>query len=490
MDTDRPGNPQKLISLKDAAQILAVSVEVLLEWNEHNILKPTITTQGNIGYTQTQLDQFITIRQLSLQAPSQSNTTQLEADYPKVIKNSEDNSSYLPKAFIFLASLSIALTIILFPSPDIKTSKLKLSENVLAALPIKLSSEASGEKIFQNIGESIIKEKLTVPSLYETKRDGQWHGMGQTEHAAGSDKTLLSEAEGSQAQQATATPHLNESAKDIPVEDIDFSNSFASVAFPDTCESCMTDEESPIDERGQIKGEAKTDLYAIIEGIDGMIKSGSTNQPPLRDSLINTNITNQIIILIIGSLAILFMFQKQFAYPDKKSQPGPIDRQPNQANNVSQKILEIDQKTDGTVVLLLQGTEHKISKPEMNSESDRFIEKLMELTKSGRKEIEYDMLRADEIRFSTPLSRLVTRLGFVGIKRDLFFPRTSKTGVLFRKYLTESDLSRMNLTTGQILNDLQNQNSSRPTSTSNLKIQFPITNNQLQSPTSTPTSNT
>src|SRR6266550_8107058 len=62
MDSARPGNPQKFLSLKEAAQKLAVSVDVLLNWNEQNILKPTITPEGEVGYTEDQINHFIEIR--------------------------------------------------------------------------------------------------------------------------------------------------------------------------------------------------------------------------------------------------------------------------------------------------------------------------------------------------------------------------------------------------------------------------------------------
>src|SRR6185437_7930426 len=62
MDSARPGNPTKFLSLKDAALKLAVSVDVLLKWNEQNILKPTITPEGEIGYTEEQITHFIKIR--------------------------------------------------------------------------------------------------------------------------------------------------------------------------------------------------------------------------------------------------------------------------------------------------------------------------------------------------------------------------------------------------------------------------------------------
>jgi hypothetical protein len=80
----------------------------------------------------------------------------------------------------------------------------------------------------------------------------------------------------------------------------------------------------------------------------------------------------------------------------------------------------------------------------------------MGLVRDNVKEIDYDSYNDTEIRLNAPLSKLVTRLGFVGIKRDLFFPRTSKNRVLFRKYLTEKDLTSMNLTTEQISSEFLN----------------------------------
>src|SRR5579862_4203489 len=62
MDSARPGNPQKFLSLKEAALKLAVSVDVLLKWNEQNILKPTITPEGEVGYTEEQINHFLAIR--------------------------------------------------------------------------------------------------------------------------------------------------------------------------------------------------------------------------------------------------------------------------------------------------------------------------------------------------------------------------------------------------------------------------------------------
>ncbi|HSW88919.1 MAG TPA: MerR family transcriptional regulator, partial [Candidatus Saccharimonadales bacterium] len=62
-----PARPtiKKLITLQQAAEKLAVSVDTLLSWNEHHILKPTISSDGQIGYTEEQLDQFSKIKRFS-----------------------------------------------------------------------------------------------------------------------------------------------------------------------------------------------------------------------------------------------------------------------------------------------------------------------------------------------------------------------------------------------------------------------------------------
>jgi hypothetical protein len=162
-------------------------------------------------------------------------------------------------------------------------------------------------------------------------------------------------------------------------------------------------------------------------------------------------------IFALSLLSLLFVFKNKLAYsPKKPSSALGIDPHNFISDVEEKKVLEVDQKTDGTVVLYFQGKEYKICKPELDSESDQFIERLMGLVRPGVKEIDYDTFNDDEIRLSAPLSKLVTRLGFVGIKRDLFFPRTSKNRVLFRRYVTEQDLISMNLTTAQISSEFLN----------------------------------
>jgi hypothetical protein len=115
-----------------------------------------------------------------------------------------------------------------------------------------------------------------------------------------------------------------------------------------------------------------------------------------------------------------------------------------------QKIVELNQKTDGAIVLNFQGQEYKISKPELDSESDQFIDKLLKLVTPGSKEIEYDASKDEDANLKAPLSKLVTRLGFTGIIRDIFFPRTTKNMVLFRKFATLHDLTSMNINIDQL----------------------------------------
>ncbi|MBI5122405.1 MerR family transcriptional regulator [Candidatus Roizmanbacteria bacterium] len=447
-------NLEKLITLKQASEILSVSIETLLSWNQHNILKPTITPEGEIGYTQNQIDQFLAIRQVVQKNEVVSLPTQLKMPLPETFSSTEKSpktsspkyrsSKMIITLAIFLAILSIAMLPQL-TSPlseqnqdeqkisdnkilGSQTSNFNLSRQSIAKLPIKLQNEKVAKKNLNNEGEDISQEKIIAPDLYEMIKPN-------------------SALAANNQQDTPIKPQPIDGNNKVINALIDNTNDLVSVGFFDTCAGCKTNKNSAIDESGNIQGEmGKSDtLAAIVGGIDEIVKSNSTKQT-------NTDTTNQLIFLSLGILTVAFVFQKQFAYPLRKLSTAPIDAYKNQ-NFAAQKTLEIGQKTDGTVVLYCQGKEYKISKPELHSESDQFIERLMTLTQTGIQEIEYEMSKSDQIVLTTPLSRLVTRLGFVGIKRDLFFPRTSKNSVLFRKYITEQDLKLMNLTTDQILGD-------------------------------------
>lgn len=442
---------EKLITLKQAAERLNVSIETLLSWNQHNILKPTITQDGEIGYTENQFNQFLTIRQAMQHVTLSTTTLATPLSEPMVAQPTKVHGtrrSY-SKSVLSFSVIVFLLTIALLPKPEgvqpsqyqetyqklagssekvlsAQTSRLNLSEQIIAALPIKLKHEEASDKNLHNENnDSVFKEKTTAPTLYNNQ-------------------TASGENEASQSV-AIAKQKPLYAAGDVNLDEIG-ADTYASTGFFQT----ETDETSAIDEQGKIRGNADTKtLASVVGGINQMVKSGSFKQG-------SSDATNQLLLVTLGAIAVLFALQKQFAFvnPTKKSHAPEESSMPFATHSpLSEKALEVDQKTDGTVVLIVLGKEHRISKPEMNSESDQFIERLMSLA-DDVKEIEYETGKFDSLKISTPLSRLVTRLGFVGIKRDLFFPRTSKNSVLFRRYLTHQDLTDMNLTTNQILNQM------------------------------------
>src|SRR5574337_832514 len=70
MNNYQAGSGKQLLSLQEAAAKLNVTIETLLAWNEHNILKPTITQTGEIGYNREQIDHFQTIQRQIQEAQS------------------------------------------------------------------------------------------------------------------------------------------------------------------------------------------------------------------------------------------------------------------------------------------------------------------------------------------------------------------------------------------------------------------------------------
>jgi hypothetical protein len=321
MDYTDPNNTSQLISLETAAQILDVSVDTLIRWNDYNILKPTITHAGQVGYKDEQINQFLAIRQRSQNSPL-----------------AQSNRSFLVTpifAFIFSFSTTVvSLTAILKLLPN----QANTTETVLAP-PISQIS-------------------LTEPIIPPSDNPG-FFTYAQTSNFAFDNQT--------------------------PNTDV------LAAAFP----------------------------------------RGTTQSSSPIQQIVDPNIL--LVFFALGLLIIPFIYKRQ--------SPKPLS---------DQKILEVNQKADGTVVLCFQGQEYKVSKPELDSESDQFIERLMELVGPDVKEIDYDTSADEGISLSAPLSKLVTRLGFVGLKRDLFFPRTSKNRVLFRRYLTSKDLASMDLHPGQI----------------------------------------
>lgn len=451
MITAQTNNSEKTLTLKQAAEKLNVSIEKLLLWNENNILKPTITQTGEIGYTQEQIDQFLTIRQLNNIPQSAPTKQQFQQTLP-IKKSLPEDFAYVsfkrvsPRLMLsFAAIFSVLITGILVQTGEFKflnnqnkdkvlatqTSKLKLPGQTISSLSIKTKNELALKETINHENESAFKEKSSTSALFRAKTEKNIAVKNQQGKILGS--------------VASIGGQIKQMANEI-------SNTYAlsTVGTKDPCPTCTSNDDSAIDENGNIRGEiSKTNnLVAIAGGIEEMVSGDSLKQT-------GTDSTNQLIFLFMTGLAAVFVFQRQLVYAgNKKLQAVPVDFYNNRIDTVIQKVLEVDQKTDGTVMLYFLGKEYKISKPELYSESDRFIEELMTLVKPSTKEIEYDVLRYGNTRLTTPLSRLVTRLGFVGIKRDLFFPRTSKHRVLFRKYLTQQDLTDMGLTNEQVLTEL------------------------------------
>lgn len=455
MNTAQLNNSEKLLTLKEASHKLNVPVETLLSWNEHNILKPTITADGAVGYTERQLEQFSATIQKVIQhahptvtqhtAPVVQRTLPVEKpaqlSLPEDSSDEESIKQFSSKSIISFAVILILLTLIFTQDNQtassssieekqplrnvlgMHTSTFNLSEKLLSGLPIQLTHQPSEKELEKEQAANAFRQKTIASILYASK----------PAVSEGSYKTSTSTAKQTPNYRPNSTIAVN-------------TNSYAATALFQSSQ----DEGSAIDEHGNIRGNAEEETLAMVVGnIDEQIKTNSLKQS-------STHATNQLLLIFLGMFAMFFGIQKQLAFTHrggkKITHASPVYIEP--AAMIDEKVLEVDQKTDGTVVLYVNGSEYKISKPEMNSESDQFIEKLMGLTQPNLKEIEYDTALPSAIKFATPLSRLVTRLGFVGIKRDLFFPRTSKTSVLFRRYLTKQDLIDMNITLDHIRNEL------------------------------------
>ncbi len=500
MNIGQDGDSQKiLLSLQQASEKLGVTIATLLEWNEHNILKPTITQIGEIGYTQEQIDQFLIIRKLSQTGQITSVKTEAVSSSSEQIEKTSnllppqnsmpiennitpDKPNYLPlesapvvnesgkngfkfttpMLFLSFAGIIAVMISVLYiaqgnlntlsnqqgngsvkvsdnngNTPTAQTSSYGYSGQSTPSHPIELADELSIAKNIYNVGESILREKIVQPTPFYGKT------ASSTASTTNQKKQIATLASSSrQTTDNNIKPNINTTNDSSTMSD---ASNFAS---ENQCPNCTNQSDSAFDGNGNIKGDVtKTDTLASILGEFGGVGSIDSSRQ-------TTDPKSQLIILTICILTGIFLFNKQLAYAFKPQQAPQIEANFSLVENMSQKVFELDQKTDGTVVLYFQGQEHKISKPELYSDSDQFIGRLMELVQPDIKEMDYNSFNDQKIKFSAPLSRLVTRLGFVGVKRDLFFPRTSKDRVFFRRYITQQDLNDMNLTSSKVLTDL------------------------------------
>jgi hypothetical protein len=471
-----PKNTKNLLTLKEAAIKLGVTVDELLNWNEYNILKPTITLTGEIGYTSEQIDNFIKIQQLSTHLketkpqifnahqqfptvrsfaensgiPSRQIKPDLTIKTSTDIKTNNDvnEKSFNPISFAVTSAFSFVFfsgMFLWFLSPaapnsstnkpsimsqatksNAETSELVTSKAASSTSPVDLRYNKPGNNLNQE-GISGSDSKISMLNEVFKSNSNKENTLGAYDYE---DVTTT--------QNPSSDPNIGTGFKKV--------TNFASANNCPTCiESMANEKESIFDEDGNISGEPlETDLLALSAlsgaGMDQVDSSVRQSSSPL----------SILVFLTFGILSAVFILKNQFALSGASITNSGTEDFNNRHQASIKKIIEVTQKTDGAVVLYFQNEEYKISKPELDSESDQFIARLMELVQDDVKEFDYDTLTDVNIRFNTPLSKLVTRLGFVGIKRDLFFPRTSKNKVLFRRYITEDDLIAMRLTPEQI----------------------------------------
>lgn len=499
MDAARPSNPNNLFSLQQAAQFLAVEIEVLLKWNEHDILKPIITSSGEIAYTKDQLEKFNTIRSqdsnlisreisainestLSHQYKSTQNSPVLnnfnnrqQNNYAQINNYNFYGNSQTPTSpsksketkttFSFLGivatfSFFAVVVVMIFFSQHIKVN------NMLNEVNEKSITYDSTNSTIRTLKNDEIKPQTSDLNV-ESKSTSTEEEIKLAEALNDDEDEIVSDVNEKEIIESVVGSTSDESNlltnTDSGIVTYGQKASFRdSSIYPEYSENDDTVNEV-FDAEGNIKvskeDPSESDLLATALGVN------SFNQPQdiVKQSSSSTGI---ITFVILGLIFIYFIYSSRRQlipnYHSMVTSNGSNSLQPTSYNSQSdikwEKLIEVDQKTDGTVVINFQGKEYRISKPEMDSESDKFIQRLMQLTKSGEKEIEYDILSDLELSTNTPLSKIVTRLGFVGLKRDLFFPRTSKSRVLFRKYLTLEDLFSMNLTIEDLSEKVDNIN--------------------------------
>jgi hypothetical protein len=502
------------ITLKEAACLLAVDVDTLIEWNNNNILKPTITPDGKIGYPRQQLEKFIAIQKLSqnqkdqdkqettthlpdptmnshvLQSPGQDtvrpdvaplnskfdtniNATNMEpprTNVPanifqtktftgvnkEVPGNSQSNSldgkrhskpefslKNRKDKYYFLGLCSLCLILVVL----VLFSGQQSNNHQFTNVPVDIEPIYNDISSEAELNSNLSKDTHTFLIVKEENVSNDSDGL----YLAAPDFIL------SLAEQNSLSGYTNKVERFenqyVPQPEIGYETEggkeFETLRnfYGSTTNSASRPNTGTNIKDGDLLNRTAADIIAINSGIDDLtVYSGSLGQ--------NRYLNVSVILLLVGLLTFNMLIKRRPAYVPLNTGAVPLSPSDTQEISKLQKVLEVVQKTDGTVVLNFSGQEYKVSKPELNSESDQFIERLMDFAGSDAKEVNYDILKDEKLKLNAPLSKLVTRLGFVGIKRELFFPRTAKNSVLFRRYLTREDLASMGLTEDQISNGL------------------------------------
>lgn len=441
-----------LLTLQEAAAQLGVPVEVLLQWNENHILTPRISRTGQIGYTPEQIAQFIAIRD-SLQSTSLPSFQAGPIQKQHQPYQQPHNEHLLPLRSYFLATATagVVLVVVLILQQTKVASLQHLAQQVQNS-QAQSQTKQSSAPIDQTI--SLNKtNKLTDPAASDhlhTEDQGVFARNifvsptpielpAQQPTTITRAKRVLASSSSAESQPVQAKHTLPSPIASVEAVIDDTSTLAEKTAAP--CPSCESNGSA---DNALALGKAPDTTNALTSALGESTLTNSYSQQKL------STVTSQAVLIIFGSVGLLFLLGlRQRRRHSLQLAPAFAGSQ----TTAGEKILEINQKMDGMVVLTFKGKDYKISKPELDSDSDRFIERLMGLMKPGMQELEYESIN-DVLHLTTPLSRIVTRLGFVGIKRDLFFPRTSKHRVLFRKYITTDDLSAMNMTIAQLQDSL------------------------------------
>ena len=386
MDSAHPIIPGEFFTLKQAAEMLAVSVDTLLEWNDNNILKPTITQNGEIGYRKEQIDKFLTIQKF-IQNPIQSSGQLLE--FHTYNKTAFQKSLAANSNFYQSNTDKISNKIITTKSPKIKYSKLHslglissfsviaISLTVILLTQQNMSNPLPDHNVPTPQIEAVNLEKVSASQIGQIKSSESTtavfevpmenknapNNLSGTDINASEDKlaALYSIFEKETAttaanihnqkpvvlvpEQIEKTDILADSNTDTTITNYSIIGNLAS--RPNSRDT----ETTVFDNNGNIKGEtASTNLLAINLGTKDVVQSDkSLKQTVLPNILLG--------LLTLGLLSGIFIFKKQPAYSLIKTNATEVIPPSFINDTQEQKILEIDQKTDGTVVLYFHGEE-------------------------------------------------------------------------------------------------------------------------------------
>lgn len=460
----------KFIPLKKAAQIIGVSIETLLKWNDLNILKPTITQSGEIGYLDQQITSFLALQGSIQNSTSiRTNSAQVKSEYLNTNPTPLSQNNQLAKAdrktvekinnstardkskissakliSISLVSFLVVVSITLFkpfvPNDGSEHNYYFQKDNTLSNTITKTSEDIT---ITKTSVKNINPQSKTSPSFGDQLEN--LNNIKEVLTTNQNKKTAYANLQNSGDENSLADSNylLQEHDGTIDINDITVTDlpDYTFASRPNTNSSTTNEDKLLLDN----------------DQIDFLTTNFGSLVRPSKSS----NKIFDLTILIITFSAIFFLATYHLnslpAYSTTVSSTNRKVQREIIHNSLIEKVFEVHQKTDGTVIINNKHNQIKISKPELNSETDQLIQRILSCIGTN-KEIHYDIVKDEKLNLNTPLSKVVTRLGFVGLKRDLFFPRTSKNKVIFRKYLTKNDLAIMNLKEEDILNEMTSLN--------------------------------